>query len=110
MEINSYTPYIPAQNNTNEMSSKITKAYDENDHKELKEACKDFESIFLNMMLKEMRKSVPTSDDSYAMNTFNEMFDEEISKELSNGKGIGIADMMYKQLSVKLNNTYKINE
>ena len=39
-----------------------------------------------------------------------EMLDEEISKDLSKGKGIGIADMMYKQLSVKLNNTYKISE
>ena len=61
MEINTYTPYIPTQNNSAEMSSKLTKAYDENDAKELKEACQDFESIFLNMMLKEMRKSVPNS-------------------------------------------------
>ena len=61
MEINNYTPYIPNQDSSTQLSSKITKAYDENDHKELKQVCQDFESIFLNMMLKEMRKSVPTS-------------------------------------------------
>lgn len=110
MEINSYTPYIPNQDNSTKSATKLTKAYDEDDQKALKEACQDFESIFLNMMLKEMRKSVPTSDDSYAMSTFTEMLDEEIAKDLSKGNGIGIADMMYKQLSTKLNNTYKISE
>ena len=62
------------------------------------------------MLLKEMRKSVPSSNSSFAENTFTEMLDEEISNELSKGKGIGIADMMYKQLSSRLNNTYKISE
>jgi len=111
MEINnSYTPYIPTQDNSTQASTKLTKAYTEKDEKELREACQDFESIFVNMLLKEMRKSVPSSSSSYAENTFTEMLDEELANEMSKGGGIGIADMMYKQLSVKLNNTYKVSE
>ena len=63
-------------------------------------------------MLKEMRKTVPQSEtsNSYAMGVYQELLDEEIAKTASNGKGIGIADAMYNQLSVKLRNSYKIEE
>ena len=59
------------------------------------------------MLFKEMRKTVGSSESSFALDTYQEMFDDEISSSVSQGKGIGIADMMYKQLSYKLNNTYK---
>ena len=111
MEIGNITPYIPTTDNTNQINSKLEKAYTEKDDAQLKEVCQDFESIFVNMMLKEMRKSVNKSGlmgDSFATQTFEEMYDEELSKSISKGKGIGIADMMYKQLSYKLNNTYKV--
>ena len=110
MEINGYTPYIPTQDNSLSASSRLTHAYDEKDAEELKAACKDCEAIFVNMLLKEMRKSVPTSDTSFAESTYTELLDEEIANNLSKGKGIGIADMMYKQLSTKLNNTYKVTK
>ena len=106
MEINSYTPYIPSTNN-NLSQTRLEKAYTEKDEKELKEACQEFEATFINMLFKEMRKTVGSSDSSFALDTYQGMFDEEISSAVSQGKGIGIADMMYKQLSYKLNNTYK---
>lgn len=112
MEIGNITPYIPSQDNSNNLKTKLESAYSENDDQKLKEACEGFESLFLNMMLKEMRKTVPESElgSSYAMSTYQEMLDENIAENASKGKGIGIADAMYRQMSTKLKNTYKVNE
>ena len=60
-----------------------------------------------------MRKTVPESEllsSSFATDTYQEMFDEEISKSASKGNGIGIADAMYRQISAKLKNTYKVKD
>ena len=111
MEIGNITPYIPETDSSN-LTNKLQSAYSEKDDKKLKEACEGFESYFLNMMLKEMRKTVPESesDSSYALNMYQEMLDEEIAENASKGKGIGIGDMMYNQLSSKLRNSYKVEE
>lgn len=72
------------------------------DDKRLKEVCQDFESIFLYMMMKEMRKNVPNDgiiEKSQASLMFEDMYMEEMSKEISKSdNGIGLADMMYEQL------------
>ena len=107
MEINSYTPYVPSNDNTNLSQAKLEKAYTEKDDQELKAACKEFEKTFVNMLFKEMRKTVGSSDSDFAMDTYQQMLDEELAESASKGNGLGIADMMYNQLSVKLNNTYK---
>lgn len=70
---------------------------------ELLYACKEFESYFIQMMFKEMRKTVDTSHRlipvSNAENIFQDMLDERISINLAhNGRGIGIAESMYKQM------------
>ncbi len=111
MEIGNITPYIPTQDNTSKLSGKLTSAYTDKDDAKLKETCQEFESLFINMMMKEMRKTVPESEllsSSFATDTYQEMFDEEISKAASKGNGIGIADAMYRQISAKLKNTYKV--
>ena len=113
MEIGNITPYIPTQDNTSKLSGKLTSAYTDKDDAKLKETCQEFESLFINMMMKEMRKTVPESEllsSSFATDTYQEMLDEEISKSASKGNGIGIADAMYKQISAKLKNTYKVND
>jgi len=73
------------------------------DDKELLSACKEFESYFIQMMLREMRKTVDTSarliPKSNAENIFQDMLDEQYASEAAkNGRGIGLAEMMYKQM------------
>ncbi len=62
---------------------------------------KQFESIFTQMMLKSMR-SASLGDglfDSQAGDQWRDMFDQQLSIELSqHGKGLGIADMLLRQL------------
>ena len=71
----------------------------------LREACEGFEAMFLSMMYKQMRATVPETDlfgkKSNAIKIFEDMRDTELMTAASKAGGIGIADMMYKQLSIK---------
>ena len=69
----------------------------------LKQVAKQFEALFLNMMLKSMREGNKAFSEGNYLNS-NEMefyqqnFDNQISLHLSAGKGIGLADSLYRQL------------
>jgi len=70
----------------------------------LKSAAKQFEGLFINMMLKSMRDAVPKSgmNDSPAQKTYTAMLDQQLSQSISQ-RGIGIADMMIRQLKAREN-------
>lgn len=70
--------------------------------KELKEACKGFEAMFLSMMYKEMRATVPENTlfgESNGQKIFMDMRDSELMKNVAESGGLGLADLMYRQLS-----------
>ena len=67
----------------------------------LKDAAKQFEALFMQMLLKSMREALPqdgplASDTSKMMTG---MFDQQLAQQLAN-KGLGIADMMVKHVAV----------
>lgn len=66
----------------------------------LKAAAQQFESVFMNMMLKSMREATPQDGmmDSDQTRMFTGMLDSQLSQNMSS-KGIGLADMLVKQLS-----------
>jgi len=93
-----------------EFESMLRKAFDEGDKKKLKEACDEFESIMLQILYRQMKATVPESDfieKSSAREIFEDMLDEELMKRGSQ-KGVGISEMMYKQLSARMDKAYKI--
>ena len=60
------------------------------------------------MMFKSMRNTVQKSDimgDSFVTNVYEDMLYEKFSEEAAKGKGIGLAEMLYKQLSHNLENS-----
>jgi flagellar protein FlgJ len=61
---------------------------------------KQFESIFTQMMLKSMREASPGDGlgDSEAGSAWRDMFDQQLSVNLSQGNGLGIAQMLMRQL------------
>ncbi len=72
--------------------------------KALKQAASQFEAMFMQMLLKSMRDAVPQYDNlsSDAGRTYTGMLDQQMSQTLSSGaggKGLGLADLMLKQLS-----------
>lgn len=69
--------------------------------KALETVARQFEGVFLNMLMKSMREASPQDGplDSDQTRFYTEMFDRQLAQKLSTGKGIGLADMMVKQLS-----------
>jgi flagellar protein FlgJ len=79
-----------------------TKASSKSDDKDLEAACRDFESLFVNYLMQKMRDTVP--DDSLfgggqAEKIYTGMLDNEVAKSVSQHRGIGLAAMMYAQMS-----------
>ncbi len=72
------------------------------DDAKLKKACQEMEGVFLNMLLKSMRATVPKSelsDKSMQSETMQSMFDMEMTRNMASAGGTGIADMMYRNLT-----------
>lgn len=69
----------------------------------LKQAAGQFEAVFMNMLLKSMRDSLPKDGigESDTTRTYTSMLDQQLSQKLSD-KGMGLADMIVKQLDKKL--------
>ena len=84
----------------------MTPATDKADEARLEKACKDFEAIILNQMLSAMRKAVPEGglfEKSYGEKIYQSMMDEELSKNIAHGKGMGLGEMLFRQLTSKNN-------
>ena len=75
----------------------------QNESAELQKACEGFESYFLQIIFREMRKTNLRTDGIFAKSNaediFEDMLYEEYSKTAASKNGIGLADMMYRQLS-----------
>ena len=66
----------------------------------MKQASRQFEVMFLQMMLKSMRDATP-SDGMFSSSqekTYTSMLDQQLSQNLS-GRGLGLAEAMFTQLS-----------
>ena len=66
----------------------------------LEEVASQFESIFLQQMLKSMRDATVKSDlfDSSQMETYQSMADQQLALQLAEQGGIGLARMMVEQM------------
>ncbi len=71
------------------------------DSEALSGAAKQLESVFVQMMLKAMRDTVPEGGlfDSEKSDFYEGMFDQQISLNIANGKGIGLAEVIERQMS-----------
>lgn len=74
--------------------------------KALKQAAKQFETVFMNMMLKAMREATPQDGvfDSEQTKMFTSMLDQQLAQNMGN-RGVGLADIMVKQLGRQMSAT-----
>ena len=72
--------------------------------RKLKEACQGFEAIFLQRVWEQMRKNVAKEGYLHSRDeeSYQSMFDQELVKKMADAGGIGLADMLQEQLSIKL--------
>ncbi len=87
-----YTDFSDLQN------LKYDKSVDE--QARLKAVAKQFEGIFLQMMLKSMRDANIGEElfDNDQVKMYQDLFDKQVALELGNSRGVGLADMLAKQL------------
>lgn len=83
-------------------------------HLDLKKATQQFESYFLNELLKEMRKTVPQDkllgDDGNGKQIFQDMMDQKLSDNMSSRGDLGMAKMMYDQLAPSLGSAPQVKQ
>lgn len=68
---------------------------------DLMEACKSFESYLLEQVFKGMEKTVQKDEDEEQndyMVQFGDKLYEEYAKEATDGKGLGLAQMLYESM------------
>ena len=67
-----------------------------------KEVATQFEAMFIQMMLKSMRDAVPKGGlfNSNDMETYTEMADQQIAINLAKSGGIGLAEVITRQLTM----------
>jgi flagellar protein FlgJ len=79
-------------------------AVNSQDQATLKAAAKQFESLFTKMMLKSMRDANRSFSEGSMLSSsqgdfYQDMFDDQMAVHLANGEGLGLADMLVRQLS-----------
>lgn len=89
-----------------------TKELSENEkkHKQLLNACQDFESIFIAYMFKTMRNANLQDDEdeenvfgqNFGGDMFRDLFESEVSKKMASGNGTGLAGALYESLKHQL--------
>jgi len=75
----------------------------QNSPEALKTAAKQFEALFMNMVLKSMRDATPQDGifDSQQTRMYTSMMDQQLSQSMAS-RGVGLADALFRQLSNKL--------
>ncbi|MFC4656955.1 flagellar assembly peptidoglycan hydrolase FlgJ [Rheinheimera marina] len=82
---------------------KAKSAQNQNDDAALKQAAKQFESIFMSMLLSSMRKANEAFEADGMMNSqttefYRDMYDKQLATELSENGSLGLADLIVQQL------------
>lgn len=105
--ISSYTDYLSDQNTSETKLSDTIKNtdYSQANEDELMEACKEFESYFVEMVFKEMQKTVDCFKDEEGSDPNNNLVDffkdttmQELASTSTENQGLGLAQMLYEQM------------
>ncbi len=70
----------------------------------LQEACREFEALFLQILLRGMERTVLRSGlfpEGLEMRVYRDLYYEQLARDLS-GRGLGIARLLYRDLSQKM--------
>ncbi len=103
-----YTDYMVGQASNNKAESlqnKLTNGSTAADEDELKEACKEFESYFMEQVFNAMMKTTKVfsddKEDGYAtkmVDYFKDFAVQELCDNVTDGNGLGLANILYEQM------------
>ena len=98
------TSYDTNNREVSELKNKLSNTdYSKATDEELMEACKSFETYFLEQAFKGMEKMIPDNDDDKSGTNHLDMFKDTLYQEYAEaaterGDGIGIAKQLYEQM------------
>lgn len=80
--------------------SRLRQSAQQNSPEALQAAARQFEALFLNMVMKSMREATPQDGmfDSQQSKMYTSMLDQQVSQSLAS-RGVGLADVLIRQLS-----------
>src|SRR5689334_2171006 len=80
--------------------AELRQAAKQNSPEALKATAKQFEALFMNMVLKSMRDATPQDGlfDTEQSRMYTTMLDQQISQTMAS-RGVGLADVLVRQLS-----------
>lgn len=103
-----YADYMTSQasgNKTTALQSKLESSSTSADEDELKSACKEFESYFVEQVFEAMMKTTKVfsddDEDGYAskmVDYFKDFAVQELCSEVTDGEGLGLANTLYEQM------------
>ncbi len=87
---------------------------DRDSESNIKKVAQEFESLFLNQMLKAQRSANEAFSEGNFMNsneakTYQQMYDQELAVKMSKEGGIGLADVLARQMSKMNKGTHRPN-
>ena len=114
MDINPLTAHIDWQTSESKSAAKLRDSLQSTDYvgssdEELLLACKEFEAYFLEMVFKEMQKSVDTfspdkdKPNSQLVEYFRDMTIQKIAADSTELQGTGLAQQLFEQMKRNLN-------
>lgn len=106
-----YSDYLATQvqnNQTDKIKNTASGDYSNASDEELMDACKQFESYFLEQVFKEMEKTIPTNEDSDSSTSnlvdyFKDSTIQELASESTDNNSLGLAQMLYEQMKRNYN-------
>lgn len=106
IDMTRYTSQYDRLDNYNDINALQSIKYQSKSDREgaLDAAAKHFESIFVSMMVKSMRDANKVFSEGNMLQSsqtefYQQMFDSQLAVSLSTGKGIGLADVIKRQMS-----------
>ncbi|MBO4292490.1 MAG: rod-binding protein [Lachnospiraceae bacterium] len=97
----SYTDLYSAAAQSSKLENTLRGNYETAQDEDLMEACKKFESYFLEQVFKEMQKTVPKSSEG-AQNAMTEYFEDrlvqQIAEDSTQRSSLGLAQTLYEQM------------
>jgi len=90
------------ENKAKDFDAILKKATESKDNKALKDACVQLETYMLSQIFKQLKKSTVSEEGLIPKGDYEKTFEDYMvnnqCEEMSKAGGIGLADMMYKQM------------
>lgn len=89
---------VANQDSSQKLEQTLSSGLESAEDEKLLEACKSFETYFVEQVFKEMEKTVHSSEENEYTEYFGDMLYQEYANNISESGELGIAQMLYESM------------